>query len=52
MAKVNLSTMDIESLTDLRKRIDQRLLECRADLEKQLEDWTVLLATKRLASAG
>jgi hypothetical protein len=36
MPKVNLSTMDIEPLTDLRKRIDQRLLECRADLEKQL----------------
>jgi DNA-binding protein H-NS len=36
MPKVNLSTMDIEPLTDLRMRIDQRLLECRADLEKQL----------------
>jgi DNA-binding protein H-NS len=36
MAKVNLSTMDIQSLMDLRKRIDQRLLECRADTEKQL----------------
>jgi len=28
--------MDIQSLLDLRKRIDQRLLECRADIEKQL----------------
>jgi DNA-binding protein H-NS len=36
MAKVNLSTMDIQSLMDLRKRIDQSLLECRADIEKQL----------------
>ena len=36
MAKVSLSTMDIQSLMDLRKRIDQRLLECRADIEKQL----------------
>jgi DNA-binding protein H-NS len=36
MPKVNLSTMDIQSLMDLRKRIDQRLLECRADIEKQL----------------
>jgi DNA-binding protein H-NS len=36
MAKVSLSTMDIQSLTDLRKRIDQRLLECRADIEKQV----------------
>jgi DNA-binding protein H-NS len=36
MAKVSLSTMDIQSLMDLRKRIDKRLLECRADIEKQL----------------
>jgi DNA-binding protein H-NS len=36
MAKVSLSTMDIQSLMDLRKRIDQRLLECRADIQKQL----------------
>src|SRR5260370_4163684 len=36
MAKVSLSGMDIQSLMDLRKRIDERLLECRADIEKQL----------------
>ena len=36
MAKVSLSGMDIQSLIDLRERIDQRLLECRADIEKQL----------------
>jgi DNA-binding protein H-NS len=36
MAKVNLSTMDIQSLMDLRKRIDERLRESRADIEKQL----------------
>ena len=36
MAKVNLSAMNIQSLMDLRKRIDERLLECRADIEKQL----------------
>ena len=28
--------MDIQSLTDLRKRIDKRLLECRADIERPL----------------
>ncbi len=37
MAKVNLSTMDVQSLMDLRKRVDARLLECRAEMEKQLE---------------
>jgi hypothetical protein len=31
MAKMSLSTMDIQSLMDLRKRIDKRLMECRAD---------------------
>jgi DNA-binding protein H-NS len=36
MAKVNLSTMDVQSLMDLRKRVDERLLQCRADIEKQL----------------
>jgi DNA-binding protein H-NS len=36
MPKVNLSTMDIQSLMDLRKRIDERLRECRADIEKRL----------------
>jgi DNA-binding protein H-NS len=36
MTKVNLSTMDIQSLMDLRKRIDERLRECRADIEKRL----------------
>jgi DNA-binding protein H-NS len=36
MAKASLSTMDVQSLMDLRKRVDQRLRECRADIEKQL----------------
>jgi DNA-binding protein H-NS len=36
MAKVSLSGMDIQSLMDLRKRVDERLLECRADIETQL----------------
>ena len=37
MAKVNLSEMSIEALMDLRKRVDEMLLERRAGLEKQLE---------------
>src|SRR5262245_59991061 len=37
MAKVNLSGMTVEALMDLRKRVDEMLLEHRAELEKQLE---------------
>ena len=37
MAKVNISRMDVQSLIDLRKRVDERLLEHRAEIQKQLE---------------
>ena len=37
MAKVNLSRMTVESLMDLQKRVDEMLLDRRAELEKQLE---------------
>ena len=37
MANVNLSGMTVEALMDLRKRVDEMLLERRAELEKQLE---------------
>ena len=37
MAKVNISRMSVEALMDLRKRVDQMLLERRAEIEKQLE---------------
>jgi DNA-binding protein H-NS len=37
MAKVNLSGMNVEALMDLRKRVEARLVEHRAQLEKQLE---------------
>ena len=37
MPKVNLSGMTIEALMDLRKRVDEMLLERRAELQKQLE---------------
>ena len=37
MPRVNLSGMSVEALMDLRKRIDEMLLERRAELEKQLE---------------
>jgi DNA-binding protein H-NS len=37
MPKVNLSGMTVETLLDLRKRVDDMLLERRAELQKQLE---------------
>ena len=37
MARVNLSGMTVEALMDLRKRIDEMLLERRAEIEKRLE---------------
>ena len=37
MAKVNLSGMTVEALMDLRKRVDEMLVERRAELQKQLE---------------
>ena len=37
MPKVNLSGMTVEALMDLRKRVDEMLLEHRAQLQKQLE---------------
>ena len=37
MARVNLSGMSVEALMDLRKRVDEMLLERRAEIEKRLE---------------
>jgi DNA-binding protein H-NS len=37
MPKINLSGMTVEALMDLRKRVEARLVEHRAQLEKQLE---------------
>jgi DNA-binding protein H-NS len=36
MAKASLSSMNVEALMNLRNQVDKRLLECRAELEKQL----------------
>jgi DNA-binding protein H-NS len=36
MAKINLSGMNVTALMSLRDQIDKRLLELRAELEKQL----------------
>ena len=37
MPKINLSGMNVEALMDLRMRVDEMLVEHRAQLEKQLE---------------
>ena len=36
MPKPSLSSMNVEALMSLRDQVDKRLLECRAELEKQL----------------
>jgi DNA-binding protein H-NS len=52
MAKVNLSNMSVESLMDLHKRIDQALLERRAELEKQLAKLGGSIGGARIARGG
>jgi DNA-binding protein H-NS len=37
MANVNLSRMTVEALMDLPKRVDEMLLDHRAEIQKQLE---------------
>ena len=37
MPNVNLSRLTVEALMDLRKRVDENLLNRRADMERQLE---------------
>jgi DNA-binding protein H-NS len=37
MAKPNLSKMDVESLLELRMRVDKRLLDHRAELQRQVD---------------
>jgi DNA-binding protein H-NS len=38
MPTPNLSKMNVHELTDLRKRVDERLLQHRAEIQKQLEE--------------
>ena len=55
MAKVNLSGMSVEALMDLRKRVDEMLLEHRAEIEKQLEKMDRAIAVvgrARVAGGG
>jgi DNA-binding protein H-NS len=52
VAKVNLSNMNVQSLMDLRKRIDEALLERRAEIEKQLEKMGGAIGGARIARGG
>src|SRR5262249_50235332 len=46
MPKVNLSGMSVEALMDLRRRVDEMLLEHRAELEKRLERMTAFAGAR------
>ena len=50
MAKVNLSGMSVEALMDLRERVDEMLLERRAELQTQLARMVPWLAAQGLSS--
>jgi DNA-binding protein H-NS len=52
MAKVNLSGMSVEALMDLQKRIDEMLLERRAELQKQLERIAVVGGARVVGGGG
>jgi DNA-binding protein H-NS len=46
MPTPNLLKMKVNDLTDLRKRVDERLLQHRAELEKQLEELETISSTR------
>jgi DNA-binding protein H-NS len=46
MATANLSRMNVEALMEWRKRVDERLLEHRADIQKQLERMGATIASR------
>ena len=55
MPKVSLSGMTVETLMDLRKRVDETLLKRRAEFEKQLERMDRAIAAvggRRVARGG
>jgi DNA-binding protein H-NS len=52
MPTLNLSGMTVEALMDLRKRVDEMLLERRAELEKQLERMGRAIAVGRRVVPG
>jgi DNA-binding protein H-NS len=52
MAKINLSGMTVEALMDLRKRVDEMLVEHRAKLIEQLEKIAVVGGTRVVRGGG
>ena len=52
MPKVNLSGMTVETLMDLRDRVEETLLERRAELQKQLERMAALVGGRRVVRGG
>jgi DNA-binding protein H-NS len=52
MPKVNLSGMNVEALVDLRRRVDEMLLERRAELERQLERMAVVGSRRVVRGRG
>ena len=52
MPKVNLSGMSVEALMDLRRRVDEMLLEHRAELEKRLERMTAFAGARAVRGRG
>ena len=52
MPKVNLSGMNIETLMDLRNRVDEMLVEHRAELIEQLERIAVVGGTRVVRGGG
>ena len=52
MPKVNLSGMTVETLMDLRDRVEETLLERRAEVQKQLERMNALVGGRRVVRGG
>jgi len=52
MPKPNLSGMTVEALMDLRERVDEMLLERRAELQKQWERMDALVGGRRVVRGG
>ena len=52
MPKVSLSGMNVEALMDLRERVDGLLSERRAELEQQLERFTVVGGRRVVRGGG
>ena len=52
MPRVNLSGMNVEALMSLRKRVDETLLERRADIEQQLKRMGAVVGGTRVVRGG